>query len=115
AETFLQVMFGIGQQASIQQAVTELEQFMRTYREQELVNNVTGDLRLFNMISANPQSGLTNGLEANFITFALRDISQLQGDIQNGTMADAYLLAPAYNLLSELYVSAVTAFGIQDP
>jgi hypothetical protein len=115
AAQFVASLFGIGAGPDIATAVTELETFMRSYRDQELVQNVASDLTLFQMISENYQSGLTDDLEANFITFALRDLTNIQGDIQNGTMADAYLLAPAYNLLSVLYPSAVKAFGIQNP
>lgn len=115
AAQFVLGLFGVGTSPTMAAAVSELETFMRNYRDQALVNSVNADLNLFTFISSNYQSGLTNDLEANFIAQCINDLSQLQGDIQNGTMADAYALTPAFNLLTATFVGAVKAFGIIDP
>jgi hypothetical protein len=115
AADFVASWFGIGVSHQLADAVNQLETFMQTYRDQALVNSVHADLLLFQFISSNYQSGLTNDLEANFINQCINDLSQLQGDIQNGTMADAYMLAPAYNLLTITFTGAVKAFGIMNP
>ena len=115
AAEFVASLFGIGNNTEIRDATTELESFMRNYRDQGLVNSVMGDISLFETISADYQNGLTDDLEAEFIASSLADLSQLQGDIQTGTMDDAYMLAPAFNLLTVTYVAALTAFGIENP
>jgi hypothetical protein len=115
AAEFVGTLFGIGASTEVQDAVTGLEDFMRNYRDQALVNSVMGDIGLFRTISSDYQNGLTDELEANFITNCQGDLAQLQGDIQTGTMDDAYLLAPAFNLLTVTYVGALTAFGIENP
>jgi hypothetical protein len=108
-------LFGFGQSDQMAAAVTELQTYMQNYRDLALVNNVTADLNLFRFISSNYQSGLTDDLEASFINDAINDLSQMQGDISNGNTADAYALAPAYNLLTATFVGAVKAFGIINP
>lgn len=115
AAEFVGALFGIGASSEVQEAVTELEGFMRNYRDQALVNSVMGDIGLFRTISSDYQNGLTDELEANFITNCQGDLAQLQGDIQTGTMDDAYLLAPAFNLLTVTYVGALKAFGVENP
>ena len=96
-------LFGIGASDQIASAVSELETFMQTYRDQALVNNVHADLQLFQLISSNYQSGSRISWRG-FISQCINDLSQLQGDIQNGTTSDAYMLAPAYNLLTVTFV-----------
>ena len=103
------------EEPTMSQAISQLETFMQGYRNQALVNDVTADLNLYSFIASNWQSNLTNGLESNFITQCINDLSQLQGDIQNGNMADAYALAPAFNLLTVTFVTATTAFGMINP
>ncbi len=115
AAEFVASLFGIGASSEVQNAVTELEGFMRNYRDQALVNSVMGDIDLFRTISSDYQNGLTDDLEALFIQQCEQDLSQLQGDIQTGTMDDAYMLAPAFNLLTVTFVSALKAFGIENP
>ncbi len=88
---------------------------MRNYRDQDLVNRVTGDISLFHMIASDYQNGLTDDLESHFIAQSLGDLAQLTGDIQTGTMDDAYMLGPAFNLLTITYVAALKAFGIENP
>ncbi len=115
AVEFVATLFGIGNSTEVQDAVTELEGFMQAYRDQGLVNNVMRDLGVFRTISSDYENGLTDGLEVEFINDSLGDLAQLQGDIQTGTMEDAYLLAPAFNLLTVTYVAALKAFGIENP
>lgn len=115
AAQFVASLFGFGQSDQMTAAVNELETYMQNYRDMALVNNVTADLNLFRFISSNYQSGLTNDLEASFINDAINDLSQMQNDISNGNTADAYALAPAYNLLTVTFVGAVKAFGIINP
>jgi hypothetical protein len=115
AAQFLVSLFGIGSGSEMQQAIAELKTFMQNYRDQALVNNVTGDLSEFALISSNFMNGLTDDLESDFIGRAINDFSNLQGDIQNGDMTDAYTLGPAFNLLSVTFVGGLKAFGIQNP
>ena len=114
-EEGLKILFGIGASDEVSSAVTELQGFMRNYRDQDLVNRVTGDISLFHMIASDYQNGLTDDLESHFIAQSLGDLAQLTGDIQTGTMDDAYMLGPAFNLLTITYVAALKAFGIENP
>jgi len=113
-ETVLK-FFGIGASSEWQTAVDELEKFMANYRTTELKNDVLADLRLFAYIAGNWQSPLRDDLEARFIGDANLHLTQLQGDIENGTMADAYTLAPAFNLLTAAFVGSSKAFTVINP
>lgn len=115
AAQFVAALFGLGAGTSVQTAVSELESYMQAYRDQGLVANVAGDVMLYHTISVDYQNGLVDDLEALFINDAVRDLSSLQTAIQDGNMTDAYLLAPAFNLLSVLYPAALKAFGIENP
>jgi hypothetical protein len=99
----------------VEQAVAELERFERNFRDQALVNSVNADLRLYGFIAGNYQSALTNDLEANFISSAITDLAQMEGDMRNGTIDDYYMLMPAYNLLTITFVGAVKSFGMMNP
>jgi hypothetical protein len=115
AAQFVLTFFGVGGGNQMQAAVTEIENFIQGYRDQALVNNVNSDLNLFSFIASNYQSGLTNNLEAIFISQCINDLAQMQGDILNGNMQDAYTLAPAFNLLTVTFVGSVKAFGLINP
>jgi len=115
AGQFVYSLIAEGSSLELSTAVTELQNFMMTYRDQALVNDVQGVLQQFRYISQNPNSAIINQLEANFTTDAINTFSQIQGDIQTGTPADAEMLAPAFNLLSALMTAGWTAFGLMDP
>ncbi len=115
AAQFVASLFGIGADISVSTAVDELQSYMQTFRDQQLVANVAGDVALYQAISIDYMNGLTSTLEGIFIANSLRDLSSLQSAIENGDMTDAYLVAPAFNLLSVLYPAALKAFGIQNP
>lgn len=112
---FVAQLFGIGASPSVADAITQLENFMQSYRDMTLVNNVTGDLREFALISSDYMNGLTDNLESDFISRAINDFSQLQGDLNAGNMTDAYTLGPGFNLLGMTFVAGMKAFGIQNP
>lgn len=113
AAQFVLTFFGIGSDTTtVEAAVDELKSFMQQYRDQNLVNDVQGDLIVFEEASFNPSN---TELQSEFLADSVNHLENIEGDIQTGTMDDAYFLAPAYNLLSVLYAGAVRAFAIQNP
>ena len=111
---FLGTFFGIGAGPSMNDAITQLENFMQSYRDGQLASNVHGDLLLLQTISSDYMNGLTDGLEVQFITNSERDFASLQDALNSGNMTDAYLLGPGFNLLGLTFVAAMKAFGIEN-
>jgi hypothetical protein len=99
----------------MQDAITQIENFIQGYRDTTLVANVNADLQTFALISSDFMNGLTDNLEAGWILNSIRDFNQLQADINAGNMTDAYTLGPAYNLLGMSFVAGMKAIGIQTP